>query len=228
MKPSPTLTDVRARRKPLAWIRLAAISVLAALLSACATQAPQGVSSVQGGVQVTGPASEPIHIQGYGTLQIQHTSAARLQVSVPERQLALLLDPEVTQARLARPIVEDDYTLLPLHIKTATCANRMAVYVLKGNTVESFDYLGMDCNRQIVDQSSDTVWRMSQQTSAGTRHTWGFDGRRLTRSVVQPRPAAGPTRSQGRQAVAPAQPVAPRVPAAAPAPSDEPLFIDLL
>ncbi len=208
-------------------MRLSVLAPFVVLLSACASLNPPASGMAQNELSITGVAAAPTHIDGYGTLRILRTSAARLQVSVPEQSLSFLLDPEVVEARAATPIVRDHYTVLPLHIRTAACAHRMVVYVIRNGQVDRFDYLGTDCGRPIADESTANRWQMGQRTANGARQVWRFDGERLTHSVVQPRRAARPVSAGSSAPAATSRPTLPRTPAAAPAPG-EPLFIDLL
>lgn len=157
--------------------------LVVALLAACAHTPPPGMSPSR-------LVSEPVYIEGFGDLYIRKSGTGRLEVSVPAQGVSLSLDPEVHTAELARPIIEDDYTLLPIRVSTANCGNRIAAYVLRGNRVESFDYLGADCSQPILDRSSDTSWKMTQRVGTHAVRSWSFDGRTFTSTVRDTRPAS--------------------------------------
>lgn len=62
-----------------------------------------------------------------------------------DEKLSFNLDPEVTSARFGTPSNIGSTLLLPIHITTQHCQNRMAAYLIEDAVVKSFEYLGGNC-----------------------------------------------------------------------------------
>ena len=177
-------------------VRCSIVVLCVSLLAACSTYMP---SSTLIGSQ-TALIDSAVGIPELGLITLQRNQKGRLEVASQDKTLFFNLDPEVTSARFGTPSKIGSTLLLPIHITTQHCQNRMAVYLIEGTTVKSFEYLGGNCAVPIT-ETNQPNWRAQQKVSSSHLHNWSFDGQQIhkqTQALSRPaapvqRPTTAPT-----------------------------------
>src|SRR5690625_4752678 len=154
------------------------LAAVVMLLTACGNLAfdKRGVDAQLRTVDVTSTIAD------IGQMLLLQAHDGRFNVVMQETDLSFNLDPEVTFARFGTPYKQGATLLLPVHIATPHCQNRIVAFVIEDAEVRSFEYLGGNCATHITEvvESGGTA---HQKVSDVHTYQWTFDDGKLERQI---------------------------------------------
>ena len=177
-------------------VRCSILAFCVSLLAACSTYMPSSTPVESQTKTIDSVAGIP----ELDLITLQRNQKGRFEVVSQDEKLSFNLDPEVTSARFGTPSNIGSTLLLPIHITTQHCQNRMAAYLIEDAVVKSFEYLGGNCAVPIT-ETNQPNWRAQQKVSGSHLHNWSFDGQQIhkqTQALSRPaapvqRPTTAPT-----------------------------------